>query len=133
MIRTKYIEDYVYEATNENGHKVIIDMRDGEEKVSLNAPELLLSALSGCVVVDIVLILRKKRKNVEDILVETDGVRKDTFPRGYTDIHLKYILTSSDVKEAEFQKAAMLALEKYCTVADTLRARIDFSTEIIRP
>ncbi len=133
MIQTKYIEDYVYEASNEKGHKVVIDMRDGEEKNGLNAPELLLSALSGCVVVDIVLILKKKRKNVEDIRVETDGVRKDTYPKGYTDIHLKYILTSSDVTDADLQKAAKLALEKYCTVADTLRARLDFSTEIIRP
>ena len=54
MIQTKYIEDYVYEASNEKGHKVVIDMRDGEEKNGLNAPELLLSALAGCVIVDLV-------------------------------------------------------------------------------
>ncbi len=133
MIKTTYIEDYVYESSNEDGHKVTVDMRDGDEKKGLNAPELLLSALSGCVVVDIVTILKKKRKDVRNIQIETDGVRKQTFPRGYTDIHLKYFLTSSDVNEEEFMKVAKLSIEKYCTVADTLNAKLTYSVEIIRP
>jgi len=133
IITTKYIEDYVYESSNEQGNKVTIDMRDGAEKEELNAPELLLAALAGCVVVDIVLIMKKKRRNVADILVETDGERKETYPRGFTTIHLKFILVSADATEKELDKASRLSLEKYCTVADTIKADIEYSVEIRRP
>jgi len=133
MIRTRYIEDYVYESENEKGDKVVIDMRDEDEKQSLSPAELLLSAVSGCVVVDIVLILKKKRKNVHDIHVETTGVRKNTHPRGFTHMDVRIILTSEDVKKDELLKVSKLALEKYCTVADSLRSKINLSVDIIRP
>ena len=133
MITTKYIEDYVYASFDEQGNKVMIDMRDGDEKKSLTSPELLLAALAGCAVVDIVLILKKRRKNVIDIVVETTGDRKETYPRGFTTIYPKFILTSDDVTESELSKAAKLSLEKYCTVADTLNAKLDYSVEIKRP
>ena len=132
MIVTKYIEDYVYESTNITGNKVVIDMREDHEKGSLSPTELLLAAVSGCVAVDIVTILKKKRKEVIDLKIETEGKRKDTHPRGFTQIHSKYILTSNNVKEEELGKIAGLALEKYCSVADSLKATIEFSVSVIK-
>jgi len=133
ITKTRIVEDFVYEARNENGNKILIDMREPGEKGSLGPTELLLAAVSGCVAVDIVAILRKRKKDIADFSIETSGQRKETHPRGYTHIHSKYILTSKDVTDSELHKIAGLALEKYCSVADSLKAKVDYSVEIIKP
>lgn len=128
---TRIVEDYVYETINENGNKVSIDMREDHEKDSHGPMELLLGAVSGCVAVDIVAILRKRKKQIDDLTIETSGKRKDEHPRGFTHIHSKYILTSPNVSQAELQKIAALALDKYCSVASSLKAEIEYSVEVI--
>ena len=130
---TTMIEDEVYETVNENGNRISIDMREKGLKSSHSPMEMVLAAVSGCVAVDLVEILKKRRKTVLDLKIETSGQRRDDHPRGFTHIHSKYILTSPDAKEEEFRKAADLALNKYCSVASSLKADIQFSVEIIRP
>ena len=130
---TRIVEDFVYETTNENGNKINIDMREGDDKGSLSPMELVLGAVSGCVAVDIVTILRKRKKTIEDLVIETSGIRKETHPRGFTHIDSKYILTSPDVSVEELNKIAGLALDKYCSVANSLKADIRYSVEIQRP
>ena len=129
---TKIIEDYVYETTNENGNKISIDMRGNHEKNSLSPTELILAAVSACVAVDIVSILKKKKKDVVDLKIETSGIRRDKHPRAFTQIHSRYVLTSPNTTETEFDKIAKLALYKYCSVASSLKAEIDYSVEVIR-
>ena len=130
---TRIVDDYVYETINENGNKVSIDMREDHEKDSHGPMELLLGAVSGCVAVDIVAILRKRKKQIDDFVIETSGNRKEIHPRGFTHIHSKYILTSPNVKKEVLHKIANLALNKYCSVASSLRAEIDYSVEVINP
>jgi len=126
------LEDEVYEAHNEAGHKIIMDMREASLKQNQSPPELLLSSLAGCGAVDIVIMLKKRKKTVNDFVIETVGVRRDESPRKFLEIHCKYIVTSPDVEEEEFEKFAKLSLEKYCTVAATLNSKITFTTEIKR-
>jgi len=133
MTITKMISDDLYESTNENGNTIRVDMRDDQEKESLSPTELVLAAVSACVAVDIVTIIKKKRKSMKDLQIQTSGVRKETHPRGFTQIHSKYILTSPDVSEKELFKVAGLALSKYCSVADSLKAEIDYSVEVVNP
>jgi len=132
-ITARMLEDEVYEAHNEAGHKVIMDMREASLKQNQNPPELLLSSLAGCGAVDIVIMLKKRKKTVNDFVIETIGVRRDETPRKFLDIHCKYIVTSPDVEEDELEKFAKLSLEKYCTVAATLNSHIHFSVEVKRP
>ncbi len=129
---TRYKEDFVYESKNENGDIINIDMRDAGEKAGQSPMELLLSAVSGCAVVDIVLMLRKKRKTIVDIIVETEGWRNDDFPKRFNKIHSKYILTSPDTSEDELEKVAKLTLDKYCSVVSSLDVKVEFSVEVKR-
>lgn len=132
-IVTRMITDEVYEAVNANGNKVSIDTRKIEERKNQSPTELLLSALAGCGAVDIVGMLKKRKKTVRDFIIETEGTRREETPRYFTDIHCKYIITSEDATEEELQKIAALALEKYCSVASSLNSKITFSVEVIRP
>ena len=126
------VEDEVYEALTSDGIKAAIDMRDLPLKQAQSPVELLLSSLSACGAVDVVLMLKKRRKDIEAFTIETEGVRRTEHPRGFTSIHCRYIITSPNVTEAELHKAAKLSLEKYCSVASTLNAEITFSVEVVR-
>lgn len=130
---TRMISDEVYDAVNENGNHVTIDTRKVEERQNQSPTELLLSALAACGAVDIVLMLKKRKKSVGDLIIETRGTRREDAPRFFTEIHCHYILTSNDATEEEFQKIAHLALEKYCSVASSLKSKVTFSVEIISP
>lgn len=131
-IVTTMIADEIYEAVNDNGNKVTIDMRKREEKVSQSPVELLLSALAGCGAVDIVVMLKKRKKTIRKFIIEAEGTRNEDPPRFFTKIHCRFIITSPDVTEEELQKSATLAMEKYCSVAASLKAVITFGVEVIR-
>jgi putative redox protein len=126
------LEDELYEARNDHGNSVMIDMREKSLKQHQSPVELLLSSLAGCGAVDIVVILKKRKKTITKMQIETTGVRKDETPRSFTKIHCKFIVTSPDVTKEELYKTAHLSLEKYCSVAATLRAEITFSVEVLR-
>jgi putative redox protein len=129
---THMLEDEVYEASTADGIKVTIDMRKLPGKKNQSPVELLLSALSACGAVDIVSMLKKRKKTINRFTIETTGERRDEPPRFFTRIHCKYIITSDDVTEEELLKAAKLSLEKYCSVAASLRSEIDFSVEVLK-
>lgn len=122
--------DYEYEAVNPQGNVVQIDMYDAPEKQAQSPMDMLLSALGSCAAVDTVLMMKKKRKTVTDFSVEVEGIRNEGVPAFYTDIHMKFILISPDAKEEEFTKVVALSVEKYCSVASSLKATITFSSEV---
>lgn len=125
--------DYEYESVNPQGNVVQIDMYDPAEKKAQSPMDLLLTALGSCASVDAVLMMKKKRREVVDMKVEVEGDRNDGVPAFYTDIHLKFILVSPDAKEEEFAKVVALSVDKYCSVASSLKSNITYSSEIKRP
>src|SRR5499427_3682738 len=95
--------------------------------------ELLLLALGGCTGVDVVSILKKKRQHVTGYRIEVHGDRREEFPRAYTRLYVKHIITGHAVAEPAVARAIELSDQKYCSVAATLRgsAEIVTSYEII--
>ncbi|MBY0435103.1 MAG: OsmC family protein [Cyclobacteriaceae bacterium] len=131
-ITTRMISDEVFESSNDNNNRVTIDMRKREDKKDLSPTELVLAAVAGCGAVDIVVMLKKRKKTIQSFIIETDGTRREETPRYFTKIHCTYIVTSPDVTEDELYKSAGLALEKYCSVASSLNAKITCSVQVNR-
>ena len=131
-IATTLLGDYEFEAVNPRGNKVHIDMREPDEKSGQSPTELLLSALSGCASVDLVQMLKKRRKTVNGLKVEANGTRRDEHPRAFTEIKLHFILDSPDATQEEFEKLGTLAATKYCSVAGTLNSDIHHEFTINR-
>jgi len=129
-IITRFIEDEVYEASNALGNTVRIDMRNQEIKANQSPVELLLSSLAACAAVDVILMLRKKRKEIIDLRIETEGERNEVPPRYFKKIHAKFILISPDTSEEDLYKVTKLSIEKYCSVASSLKSEISFSVEV---
>ncbi len=129
---TTLLGDYEFESENPNGNKVHIDMRPSDEKKGQSPTELLLSALSGCASVDLVQMLKKRKKTVNNLKVVAEGTRREEHPRGFTHIKLHFTLESPDVKMDEFEKLGHMAATKYCSVAGTLSSEMEHTFEIIR-
>lgn len=125
--------DLEYESRNPQGNLVNIDMYDPEHKHAQSPMDLLLSALGGCASVDAVLMMKKKRREIVDFFVEVEGIRNDGVPAFYTDIELKFVLVSPNATEEEFSKVVALSVEKYCSVASSLKSNITFNSEVRRP
>lgn len=127
---TQMLDDEVYVAKNEAGHSVMIDMRADGEKMHQSPVELLLSSLSACAAVDLVTILKKRKKTIARLTVETKGVRHEQPPRYFTAIHINFVIESPDATLEEAQKAAHLSIEKYCSVASSLKSTVTWSVRI---
>jgi len=132
-ITTIMLEDELYESTTPDRNFVRTDMRSKEAKEGQSPTELLLSSLAGCGAVDIVMILKKRRKTILKFEITTEGTRRETVPRSFTHIHSHYKVTSPDVEESELKKAAELSLFKYCSVGASLKSELTYSVEVIRP
>jgi len=103
--------------------KVQIDGAEslGGEGKGVRPMELVLMALGSCSVFDLHSILKKQRQDVLDIQVEVDGERREQVPNIFTKVHIAFSL-QGNIDEQKAQKAAELAVKKYCSVHDMLAA-----------
>lgn len=121
-----------FTGTTPSGHAQTIETNS--KRANAATPmELLLIALGGCTGVDVISILKKKRQLVTDYRIEVSGERREDFPRAYTRLLVKHIVTGHKVSEQALAQAIELSDQKYCSVAATLRgsAEIITSYEII--
>ncbi len=125
--------DLEYEALNLQGNLVNIDMYDPEHKHAQSPMDLLLSALGSCASVDAVLMMKKKRREIVEFFVEVEGTRNDGVPAFFTDIELTFVIVSPNATEEEFAKVVALSVDKYCSVASSLKSNISYKSEVRRP
>ena len=93
---------------------------DGDGFTGPTPPDMLVCALAACVSVDVVDILAKRRTPVESFSVEAVGDRVDTIPRRFRHITLNFTLDGAGIERPHAERAIDLALNKYCSVKDTL-------------
>lgn len=133
-VTTHLVSDYQYNNINESGNELPMDMYPAGEKEAFSPTQALLGALASCAAVDIVQMMKKKRWQVDDLVIETVGTRRDENPKYFTAITQTFKLVSPDADEEGFRKSVMLAVDKYCSVASTLRDDINVTivTEVHR-
>ncbi len=93
---------------------------DGDGNDGPSPPDTLLAALGSCVSVDVVDILAKRHTPVERYHVEVLGERVDTTPRRFKHITLNVSITGAGIERAHAERAIDLAVNKYCSVRDSL-------------
>jgi len=119
-VLTNMLAPKEYESQNESGNKMLIDMYESKNKDCFSPMEALLGALASCASVDLVEMIKKRRKELTDLKIETIGERKEDHPRAFTKIEQVFTFFSPDLEEEEAQKLVELAAGKYCSVAGTL-------------
>ena len=121
-------QDYLFEVTNDNGHKVLLDNKSKKEgKVEGISPmELLLMALAGCSSIDIIAILNKQKINPTDVKMDVEGDRiPGLVPSLFNKIKVNVRL-EGEISPDKAKRAVSLSFNKYCSVAKT----IEYSTPI---
>src|SRR5256885_3081458 len=115
-----------------SGHAQTMET-DSHRGSAASPMELLLLALGGCTGVDVIDILKKKRQHVTGYRIEVHGDRREEYPRAYTKLYVKHIVSGRGVSEKAVARAIELSDQKYCSVAATVRgsAEIITSYEII--
>lgn len=133
-IKLYYKSDKEFEASNLSGNILPIDMLHVDDKKAFSPTQLLLAGVASCAAVDIVSMIKKRRKTFVDLQAHTTGERKETHPKGFTHINIKYTITSPDITEKELERIIDLAVTKYCSVAESLDKEMELthSFEIIR-
>ncbi|WP_309709991.1 OsmC family protein [Armatimonas sp.] len=85
---------------------------------------LLLISLAGCSALDLGLILARQRQDVRGLTIEAEGTRVEATPAPYTHITLTFT-AHGPVDPAALERAAELAVRRYCSVADSLDPKIE--------
>ena len=123
-----------FEARNEEGNVVHLDaaVSAGGHGKGARPMQMLLMALGGCSAIDIVLILKKQKQEIEEFTISIDGERdQGKEPALWQIIHVHYKLKGK-INKDKAERAAALSMEKYCSVAKTLEktAKIDYTVTV---
>jgi putative redox protein len=107
-----------FDASTGDGHRTLTD--SGAGSIAPSPVELLLVAVAGCVAMDVISILRKKRQCVTAYEVEVHGERREQHPRRFTRIEILHRVTGFDLSAEAIARAIELSHTKYCSVQATL-------------
>ena len=124
MVVTRMNDGFVFNAVDEahNTMRLDIPLEQGGHGTGLRPMQTLLSALGACSGVDIVMILNKQKETIEFFEMIIDGERETAKePALWSSIHIVFKFKGSMTKE-KAQKACALSIDKYCSVAATLKA-----------
>jgi putative redox protein len=120
---TRVKGDFGFEATDEKGHTVKMDSspESGGWDYGVRPMQMLLMGLAGCSAIDVITILKKQRQEVKEYKMVVNGNREaGVEPSLWKDITVEFHLYGN-IDEDKAAKAVELSIDKYCSVAATLK------------
>ena len=135
---TRVEGDFGFEAKDTNGNVVRMDSNpeNGGQGFGARPMQLLLMGMGGCAGIDIVSILKKQRQTVDGFDMKIEGEREaGVEPSLWKTVNIVFELKGNiDLEKA--RKACALSMDKYCSVAATLRksgSNITWDVKVIIP
>jgi len=116
-----------------NGHTVIMDAPErvgGEDRGPIPKP-FVLSALSGCTGMDVVALLRKAGKQLDEFNLKVSGEISKQPPIEYTSAHVVYEMKGNAGDEEAALDAVMQSQEKICGVSHMLKRIMPLTWQVI--
>ncbi len=128
--RVKWVQREQFLGVTPSGHAVPFDS-DRESNTAPGPMEMLLAVLGACTATDVVVILQKKRQQLESLEIEVSGERAAEPPKVWTKIDVVYRLRGA-LEDKAVRDAIELSESKYCSVSAMLRktAAVSFRYEI---
>lgn len=123
----KWIVGKQFIGVDSTNHSVVLSTPD--EGIGMKPSDLLLVALASCTAVDVVEILAKKRLTLTHLEISTSAEQDQNPPWTFRKIHLHYKVGGRDLTEKAVAQAIQLSEEKYCSVAATIRATAQITTD----
>jgi putative redox protein len=98
------------------------------EDLGMRPMELFLVSLAGCSAMDVVQIITRQREDLRDLVVDVEGVRAHATPAVYELIKIRFTAHGT-VNPGKLDRAADLAVTKYCSVASMLKPGVAITIE----
>jgi putative redox protein len=76
--------------------------------------EMIALGLAGCIAMDVLSILQKKRQQISQFEVKIDAPRSPEYPMVFTNAVITYVVTGRNVNEQAVLRSIELTATKYC-------------------
>jgi putative redox protein len=121
-----------FEASGMSGVPVQIDAAEniGGHNAGARPMELLLMGLGGCTAIDVLLIMKKQRQEVEDLKISVSGEREKiegTMMTPFRKINVHFKFKGATIAEDKAKKAIEMSMEKYCSATAQLSASAEIT------
>lgn len=123
-ITLKRMDDgFNMEAVDEMGHQVRMDTsaEQGGKNNGVRPMQMLIMGLGGCTAIDVIMILKKQRQDIQDFGISIEADREEgKEPSLWSNAHLVFSF-KGNIDAGKAERAVELSMQKYCSVAETLR------------
>jgi len=131
VVDMAWTDELAFEA-DLDGHRLIVDATKdvGGNDLGPRPKKLMLAALGGCTGVDVIMILKKMKVEVEafNVIIEADVTEEH--PKHYEKMKVIYQFKGKDLPFEKLEKAVKLSEEKYCGVTAVYRKAMEMEVEI---
>ena len=119
-------------ASTGSGHEVHVDaaVENDGDGLAAQPLETFLSGLGACSAMDVLSILDKMRVHLEGFAVDMSAPRREAHPLVWTELRLRYEVTSPDATAEGVRRAVMLSLTRYCSASAMVGAAVPIRAEV---
>lgn len=131
VIDLAWLSNMAFE-TDLDGHKLVLDAstEGGGDDRGPRPKKLMLVALAGCTGIDVVMILKKMKVDIQGFNVKVEGDLTEEHPKKYHTVKIIYEFRGQDLPKEKLERAVELSQDKYCGVSATYRDALQLLTEI---
>lgn len=126
-VSTKWEGNLAFTMENPDGNQLKMDARKeaGGDGTGVSPMEAVLGGLAGCMGIDMYMILKPYQDKLSRMEIETDGDRNEDAPKFFTAVEIT-VHVDGDVPASRVWRAVKLSDEKYCSVANSLKADLSY-------
>lgn len=100
----------------------------------INCPEItpmeyFLGGIVACSATDMIMMPKQQGFEVRNLVIDSDAVRNEDFPKKFNTLHLDYSF-DSDADDTVAARWVMASLETYCSTINTIRDSVKISYSI---
>ena len=123
-------DGYQMEAVNPAGNVVVMDNPGEAQQAGASPMELLLMGVAGCSSIDIIAILEKQSKVIDNLRVTVDAERdRSQTPSMFSSMQVNYYVEGK-LLPTKVKQAVKLSMQRYCTVAAILEKSVEIEHAI---
>ncbi|MBS9774850.1 MAG: OsmC family protein [Tenacibaculum sp.] len=132
IVTTTWQKNLLFKSDNPLGGSLLMDtsFKNGGNETGLSPKALMLSSLAGCSGLDVIMILDKKRAEIDDFKIKITAELTNEHPKIYKKVHVEYNFYGSNLDKQKIAKAVNLSIEKYCGVMEMFRSFAEVTTSI---
>lgn len=127
-VKVTWVEKQQFVGTDSGRHSIVMSAHNEDNTTGSKPSDLLLLALGGCASVDLVDILHKQRQKVHGVQVHVKGHQQQEAPWTFTAIDVEIVVRGQGLSGPAVERAIDLSINKYCSVAATIRATAPITT-----